>query len=366
MTQRTLQLTPPLYFPNLDFLRFMLALGVLVFHIPEISAHFGLPAYKNFIFLQKGTQSVFWFFVLSGFLLSALAKKEMAQGHFSIRKFFIRRMLRIWPVYYIVVTIGIALYFFILPALHIPFENKASLSTTAFLSYFFLSNILQVAYDPGGILIITWSVSLEEQFYIFFPFFVYLFFVIKTRRILATLVLLIIVIITDTCWPWPVGFMEYWEIYVEFFLIGILASELLPYFSAFSSFEKNILFWISIALLIISFFSEALLLFHDVYGRVFNGLIAAFIILSLSVSNTRVSNPIIRLGGKISYGIYMYHMIVITGLVYLVRTFLNDFAQQNSLLTILLLNIFSAGLTYLVAYLSYITIEKYFLAKKPY
>lgn len=366
MKDLSVNTTKKIYFENLDFLRFFLALEVLVYHIPEISIHFGLPGYKGFIFQQKGVESVYWFFVLSGFLLSWLARKEVAQHRFSIKKFFIRRILRIWPVYYIVITIGILLYYFFLPLLNIPFENKASLSTTALLSYFFLSNILQRLYDPGAILIVTWSVSLEEQFYVFFPFWVRLFFKRKITRVTSTMLLLLLVIIIDVQWPWPAGILEYFEIYIEFFLIGILASEFIEFFMALTRQAKNILFYISLILLSISFLTDILIVFSGIYSRIFSGAVAAFVLLSLSTSEIKISNPFIVAGGKISYGIYMYHMIVITGLVYLIKSLMNDFAQRNQTLTIILLNITAICLTYLVAYVSYITIERFFLAKKPY
>lgn len=354
------------YFENLDFLRFILAIEVLIYHIPEISRTFGLPSFKGFVFQQKGSLSVFWFFVLSGFLLSWLARTDTANHKFSIKKFFIRRVLRIWPVYYLVTTIGIALYYFILPYLHIPFQNNASLSTAAFLSYFFLSNVLQRLYDPGGILIVTWSVSVEEQFYLFFPFWVKLFFSNKKLRVILATLLLVAVVLFDTVWPYPIGFLERYEIYVEFFIIGMLASELLPFFAETSEKIKTGFFFIAVIVLLLSFSTTALELFHVVYARLVFGITAAFVILVFSTSHIKISHPLIRLGGRISYGIYMYHMIVITGLVFFMKTFLNDFAQKNPNQAIILLNILSILGTYLAAYVSYITFEKYFLAKKPY
>ncbi len=362
-----------IYFENLDFLRFFLALEVLVFHIPEISHHFGLPSTQNYVFLShdkgKGVLAVFWFFVLSGFLLSCLAKKEMGQYRFSIKKFLARRILRIWPVYYLVMTIGIVLYYFILPYLHIPFQNNASLSTTVILSYLFLSNILQKVYDPGGILTVTWSVSLEEQFYLLFPFWVTLFFKNKSIRWISALTALVIIILTDTFWqPYPSGILEYFELYIEFFVIGILASELLPFFLTLSKWTKKILFFLALILFILSFLTDIVNLNLPVYifNRIFFGIVAAFVILVFSSSDIKITNKIILTGGRISYGIYMYHMIVITGLVYLTKSLLTEFAQNHQTITIIALNLCAIILTYAVAYISYITFEKYFLSKKPY
>ncbi|MFZ6023996.1 MAG: acyltransferase family protein [Bacteroidota bacterium] len=181
------------YFPNLDVLRLILALLVLVFHVPEISKNAGLPFYNDLPFFHRGNEAVFWFFVLSGFLLSLLANKEIETGRFNILRFFMRRVLRIWPVYLLVSLFGLLFYYVILPLLHIPFVNNSDFVTAFLLQFFFLSNILHAFYDPGGILTITWSVSVEEQFYLFFPFLIYsVYHIAFLKRVVIVFLFLII------------------------------------------------------------------------------------------------------------------------------------------------------------------------------
>ncbi len=355
-----------LYFQNIDALRFVLSLLVLVYHVPQISNNLGLPSNGQYAFLQKGFLAVNWFFVLSGFLLSWLAKKEVAANRFSIKKFIARRILRIWPVYFIVTFIGIALYYFVLPYMHIAFENKASLSTTILLSVFFLSNILHRLYDPGGILTVTWSVSIEEQFYLVFPFAVILLFKQKKMRISSMIILLLLIIVIDLVWPTPKGWLEYFDVYVELFLIGILAGELLPYFEQIGSKIKQAMLLLSGLVFIVSFFTGILHSGDHVINRVINGILAAFVILTLCTASYTIRNAILIMGGKISYGIYMYHMIVITAVIFITKTWFFDVAWKNTGITILVINLVSVILTYLCAYISYHTIEKYFLSKKPY
>lgn len=309
------------YFENIDALRFVLSLFVLIFHIPVISNSLGLPSDGKYAFLQKGFLAVNWFFVLSGFLLAHLAKREVVAGSFSIRKFITRRILRIWPVYFIVTVIGITVYYFLLPVLHILFENKTDLSTATLLSVFFLSNILHTLYDPGGILTITWSVSIEEQFYLLFPLAVVVFFKEKKTRVSAMIFFLILITGIHLIWPSPAKSLEYFNIYFELFIIGILASELLSFFGQMHAGIKKLMLVITIIIFLLSFFTPLFDFDDHVFTRVVNGLLSAFVILTLCTTEKSIRSRIFNMGGKISYGIYMYHMIIITGVVFITKTF---------------------------------------------
>ena len=100
--------------------------------------------------------------------------------------------------------------------------------------------------------------------------------------------------------------------------------------------------------------------------RCLNGCVAAFVILTLSVQEKPSTNRWLLMGGKISYGIYMYHMIVITGIVFACKQLETVFSRVNSMLFIFLLNLIVVLVTYMVAYLSYRYIEYPLLKKKPY
>lgn len=357
----------PIYFTHLDVLRFFLSLFVVVYHVPVISANIGLPFYKDLALLTKGKEAVYWFFVLSGFLLSYLARIEIAKGSFSIKKFIQRRILRIWPLYFIVCFIGVFIYYFLLPMMGIPFENQANLFTTILLTFFFLSNILHAYYDPGGILTITWSVSVEEQFYLVFPFMVvFCFHRTLFRRIVFGLLLctLLLGYVLETRWALQ---LEKIGLYLELFLIGILASEIINWFKQFKPQTKTVLFIAATVLFLLIFCTQLLASDTPLYvWRWLNGCIAAFVILVLSVQEKAFTNRWLLMGGKISYGIYMYHMIVITGIVFACKQLEMVFSRVNSMLFIFLLNLIVVLVTYMVAYLSYRYIEYPLLKKKPY
>lgn len=350
------------YFPNLDILRFILALFVLVFHVPEISKNAGLSFYNDLPFFHRGVEAVYWFFVLSGFLLSLLANKEVGTGRFNILRFFMRRVLRIWPVYLLVSLFGLLFYYIILPLLYIPFENNADLATAFLLQFFFLSNILHAFYDPGGILTITWSVSVEEQFYLFFPFLVYFVYRIAIlRRVVIGFLFLIICGIYFVL-PSVGTMMQQLGLYIELFLTGIIIAESFYVVAKWSAGMRNLLFVFSLLLFFMLFFTDILLVPGNPFlWRMLNGIAAGIMVLALSTAEKECSIQWLVLGGKISYGIYMYHMIIITGLVFIFQKLpIHGFSM------ILGMNILSMLLTYLLALLSYKFYESKFLKMKKY
>jgi peptidoglycan/LPS O-acetylase OafA/YrhL len=157
-------LTPShIHLPGLNGIRAIAAVAVLLSHIDQFSRLFGLPTLG---FSQHGAAvyGVILFFVLSGYLITYLLLVERNTcGRVHIRDFYIRRMLRIWPLYYLV-FFGTVL-FMALTGLNAP----GGLRNTTLLYGLFLSN---VGYALGyGVLTILplWSVGVEEQFYAFWP-----------------------------------------------------------------------------------------------------------------------------------------------------------------------------------------------------
>ncbi|WP_439516742.1 acyltransferase family protein [Sediminibacterium sp.] len=350
------------YFPNLDVLRFFLAVFVVLFHVPEISKNAGLPFYNDLPFFQRGAEAVYWFFVLSGFLLSLLASKEIDGGRFNILRFFMRRVLRIWPLYFLVSVFGLLFYYFLLPLLSIPFENQADLGTAILLQLCFLSNLLHAWYDPGGILTITWSVSVEEQFYVFFPLLVYFVYGILWLKRTVIILLLIIIVYLYNFFPSIALVLEELGLYIELFLIGIIAAELFHIVVKWRDGFKNGLLFIGLLLFGLLFFTDWLLIPDQFFlWRLVNGAAASIMILALATVSKSCKIQWLVLGGKISYGIYMYHMIIITGLVFVFQ----QLPFRTSVI-ILCLNFLSILCTYLLAWGSFRFFEARFLKMKKY
>ncbi|AVR43999.1 hypothetical protein C7S20_01255 [Christiangramia fulva] len=134
---------------GLDSLRFLAFLFVFLFHT---------ASYFSFGFL-----GVDFFFVLSSFLLTFLALKEIEKtGGFSQRNFFIRRALRIFPLYYLLISLS----FLLLPVILGLFKMTVTLPEHPFLFWTFLGN-----YDRSDFFMplkFFWSIAVEEQFYLLF------------------------------------------------------------------------------------------------------------------------------------------------------------------------------------------------------
>ena len=137
------------YIPGLDGVRTVAVLLVILYH-------FGFSA-------VPGGDGVMMFFVLSGFLITwLLLGEQAATGRVSLRAFYWRRTLRIFPAFYafwfLVVALG-ALRFGEAPSEH------------AWSAFFYLSNYYSALNDhPEGAFSHTWSLALEEQFYLLWPF----------------------------------------------------------------------------------------------------------------------------------------------------------------------------------------------------
>lgn len=157
-------------FALLDGLRCLCILAVIWHHGPLSTA---LP-WAAMPLAGRGFLGVDFFFVLSGFLITTLLlREESARGFFSLRGFYWRRILRIVPVYFFVVTAAV-LWFVILKG------NWQWLPQVPFY-YLFLTNFL---HDRVPLLAPTWSLSVEEQYYLVWPLVLQL---VPRRRVLAVL-----------------------------------------------------------------------------------------------------------------------------------------------------------------------------------
>src|SRR3989304_1319871 len=98
------------HFANHTPLRFIAAYLVVIFHVEETRKMFGLPNLTRFSLFTNGPLAVTFFFVLSGFLITYLLLRESEQSHrIDVARFYLRRILRIWPLYFLIVFVGLVL-----------------------------------------------------------------------------------------------------------------------------------------------------------------------------------------------------------------------------------------------------------------
>lgn len=108
------------HFKGLNTLRFIAASLVVLHHSATIGRKYELFNIENFSLFRNGANAVSFFFVLSGFLITYLLLKEKKQTKtISIKSFYLRRVKRIWPLYFLLIFIGtIFLPFFLLLVQH--------------------------------------------------------------------------------------------------------------------------------------------------------------------------------------------------------------------------------------------------------
>ncbi len=165
-----------LFFPNLDGLRFFCFLIVFLYHCNETIfkkiSDTRTREVLHFIF-QNGNAGVNIFFVLSGFLITMLLIREKEiRNTISLKNFYIRRILRIWPLFYLCVVLGFVLFplyrYHALTGIH---EPSGLLYYIFFATNFDLIHIWPQLPDALT-LVVLWSVAVEEQFYLTWPIFI--------------------------------------------------------------------------------------------------------------------------------------------------------------------------------------------------
>lgn len=301
------------------------------------------------------------FFVLSGFLIIRLIYRAKIRDTFSIKDFYVRRILRIFPLYYLVLGFGLLFYNVLLPFLNMPFEINYTWKEALFYNIFFLPNVFAQLYEPGGILEILWSIGIEEQFYLVIA---PLLFFINVKWILRVLSALLIGY-----------FILYWSdvfevlqnyLFVFFYLFsgGVIA--ILEEKKKLEFLKRSAVFPIIISIASLLYFVTDWFMLEPMWLRAaFTCLLFGFFIHSLAFNNcgVEVKSKILNHFGGISYGIYMFHAIVLNAVVFLFLK-LEMFQNLNETLTIILLHLFTFVGTLLIAHLSYTYFELYFLKLK--
>jgi peptidoglycan/LPS O-acetylase OafA/YrhL len=343
--------------PNLTSLRFILALLVVLFHTPEFFANRSLPYYNNTLFL-KGNESVWMFFSLSGFLIvRKLFGEKIKTNSINLKRFFLNRIYRIFPLYYLVLIYGFIHYQIILPKLGFQFENSYNILEGILLSVTFFSNIF-LTYSPGGIIEILWSIGIEEQFYLAIaPLFYFLpKSKLKTTLILLTVVFLLLFI--SNTFP----LLKAYKMYFFFFTFSGLCS---VYFEKtnFNNLFSNLIYLTTLMYLFSNLFKINL---NENEYYIFSMILFGLFLTVLSKKPIFIlENQTLKYLGTISYGIYMFHAIAmqIVGLVYIKLQIENKTPSYLYILSYTFLIIF---LTIIMAHLSYKYYESYFLKfKKP-
>lgn len=405
------------YFPGLNALRFFAAAAVIITHVELVKYYlrttYGFKPYwidiwgkwhtgeqmgqriiqstpiqtilehdlvkwYHPITAELGPLGVIFFFVLSGFLITYLLFTEReVTGSISVGKFYIRRFLRIWPLYYLMVLLG----FLVLPhfgIFSIPWQSGVingpddNFLISFFLFMFIFPNLAMSIFGPFPNIGQLWSIGVEEQFYFAWPWLMK-----KARSHFKTIVwftlaligLKAVILALD-----GVVSPKYWDVVIRFFAMTKLESMALGGLGAWALYYKKekILrpFYHPVAqvaaLLGIPFllyFTPAVLQngIHIVYS-------VLFLVIILNVSTNpksllKLEHPVLLSLGRVSYGLYMYHMMVIAAVIHLFAPLIPE-GDRNGLWASLLFYLGAFVISIGISYLSYHFFESRFIRLK--
>lgn len=347
------------YHENLDGLRGISALMIVVFHFYTIKGGFYADVYwaPDNWFWRQVTQSlqhgVSLFFVLSGFLITRILLHAKGERHY-FQTFYIRRILRIAPLYYLFLLV----WFYVLPILlHtpvVPFRDQVP-------SFLYLQNIYTTFSIPQAGPLHFWSLAIEEHFYLAWPLVV--FFMPKSK--LGTIIGCCIggvLVVNFVMISNGYDTHDFTLTRIDQILLGALLctwerSETLK--SLKSRYGcPVILLLIPVAAAVYYFITPVTLLRemlkYTTVGVIFYILIAYILTIDRdSPANKVLTNGPLQYFGRISYGIYVWHPFV---LILLYRYFVTGVIELDLILVMVF--------TIVVAHLSYFYYETIFLNMK--
>ena len=350
------------YQPELDGLRFYAFLGVFVCHTLPFEASFYHSLHLPMPWLwgatvKAGAAGVDLFFALSAFLITSLLLREREEtGDISLKHFYLRRILRIWPLYFLVIGLGLVLSH-TMANQHLQWYYVAGY-------LLFAGNWVHAVFGrPESIAFPLWTVSIEEQFYLIWPLLVKR---LERRGLIVTGV--VIFLLATVC---RIGFVlagvSGGYIYYgstarcDSIALGILVAlfaDRLPELTRTARFllvSGGLVGWIAASAWLTD--QPGAISMREVPGRLIIALAAGAMLYGCLYSRSKLltSAWAVRLG-KVSYGLYLWHL---TGLL-LAKSVLHPISGTA------LLGTKAVGfvLTLLLAFASYRWVESPFLRMK--
>src|SRR6185312_1833736 len=343
----------------------------LIHHTEKAKFLFGVPCVRSFLSeTGVGHTTMTLFFVLSGFLITyILLAEKFKTNTIVIKNFYIRRISRIWPIYYIVLLLGITVFTYCKWG-QIPStlsSIKGDYYIVVLLYFFHMSNFQLFFTSSIKSLLHYWSMGVEEQFYAFWPWLVK-----KTKNYVKIFVIIILIKITVKLLVavsyrvLPLSAEQIiWLKHVERFLFllrfeAFASGGIAAYFFVSNKeiilnfLYKPWLQWLNIGLLILSTplnnITETIHVFYSI----------SFAILILNMAGNpkaifSLNNKYTDYIGKISYGIYMYQVPILIVLLNLLKPY---YTVESSLIWNVILYAFVVFITLFVSAISHEFVEK--------
>jgi peptidoglycan/LPS O-acetylase OafA/YrhL len=359
--------------PALDGLRGVAVLAVLLHHLSDFIPAVSLPGKFIKMLLYSGWCGVDLFFVLSGFLITGILLDTKGAANY-FKAFYARRMLRIFPLYYLVLTV--VLVFAALRPGHWP-NAVLPIPHDRIYYFFYLNNWWPLLRDTWHANIIGhfWSLAVEEQFYLLWPMCVLL---IPDKRILSVALVGMAVALLLRCFLYlhfgPVrDIVENVFARMDALLAGAFMAALVRLPETLRVAKRYVLLASSIcgaAILFINLnvhgftYSEwYVVLVFSLFAGAFGGLVLyAFLTADQpSIFQTVFQSKPLTTIGKYSYGMYVYHVPLAALASLLLAPFL-DLGRKPVTSTFFILGVIAA--TFVVAKLSFDLFESRFLKLK--
>ncbi len=293
--------------PNLDGLRGLAILLVLAHHVPTSGVDWLAR------FQQYGKHGVSLFFVISGYIVMTLMLREFREsGAIDAKGFLMRRILRLWPLYYVVLVLEAGLVY--IAQVYSP-ENQALFTDKLACYALYCSNWLETS--GQGPFFVSWSLAVEEQFYLLLAL---ILLVLRPAWTVAFFGGLLLVKILLANWVAVDLSLQFWRIllsYSEAILFGILLAFLLNERSFYTWFNRFATVRSMPALLHVAL--GCLLIFGNLEHKSDLNALIFYLVCTLLVGVCAVSEKLPILGGRslswmglLSYGIYLMHMPIIS------------------------------------------------------
>lgn len=345
----------PLHFSyrrDIDGLRAIAVVAVILFHL-------------NLGILPGGFVGVDIFFVISGFLITGNIIREIKQGQFSLVKFYIRRIRRIFPALFVVLLASLVVACLIFTDLGlIGFANQLKYAALQISNFFFQRELGYFEHsNHGSVLLHTWSLGVEEQFYVLWPFLIWLFFKKGKNRVLSDnlafsvlLFLIVASLSTSQILLYTNVKVAFYSLPSRLFELGIGAVLSFNRIRNFSKKGNEALGILGLLLIAISFFVIKQTYFPGVVALI--PCVGAALIIFSGQNNSLISRllskkPLVFIG-LISYSLYLWHYPIIV--------FYQEYTGRNGLSFLSV--IFIALATLSLSYLSWRFIEVPFRNKK--